>query len=58
MADIRKRGINARMLMLKCDGSVYNLEEALEKPSRPFFPALQQVFSEHHILQNWTHVQP
>lgn len=37
MADIRKRGIDARMLMLKCDGSVYNLEDALEKPIETIF---------------------
>lgn len=37
MADIRNRGINARMLMLKCDGSVYNLEDALDKPIETIF---------------------
>jgi N-methylhydantoinase A/oxoprolinase/acetone carboxylase beta subunit len=37
MTDIKKRGINARMLMLKCDGSVYNLEDALEKPIETIF---------------------
>ncbi|MGB3908395.1 MAG: hydantoinase/oxoprolinase family protein [Methanomethylovorans sp.] len=37
IADIKKRGINARMLMLKCDGSVYNLEDALEKPIETIF---------------------
>ncbi|WP_370575955.1 hydantoinase/oxoprolinase family protein [Methanomethylovorans sp.] len=37
MTDIKKRGINARMLMLKCDGSVYNIEDALEKPIETIF---------------------
>ncbi len=37
MADIRSRGITARMLMLKCDGSVYNLEDALDKPIETIF---------------------
>lgn len=37
MADINKRGINAKMLMLKCDGSLYNLEDALEKPIETIF---------------------
>lgn len=37
MADIRNRGISARMLMLKCDGSVYNLEDALDKPIETIF---------------------
>lgn len=37
MADIKRRGIHARMLMLKCDGSVYNLEDALEKPIETIF---------------------
>ena len=36
-SDIRKRGINARLLMLKCDGSVYNIEDALEKPIETIF---------------------
>lgn len=35
--DIKKRNINARMLMLKCDGSVYNIEDALEKPIETIF---------------------
>jgi N-methylhydantoinase A/acetone carboxylase, beta subunit len=35
--DIRARGINARLLMLKCDGSVYNIEDALEKPIETIF---------------------
>ncbi len=37
MKDIKRRGINARMLMLKCDGSVYNIEDALEKPIETIF---------------------
>ncbi|WP_406657452.1 hydantoinase/oxoprolinase family protein [Methanolobus sp. ZRKC2] len=35
--DIKSRGIEARMLMLKCDGSVYNIEDALEKPIETIF---------------------
>ncbi|WP_094227411.1 hydantoinase/oxoprolinase family protein [Methanolobus psychrotolerans] len=35
--DIRARGINARLLMLKCDGSVYNIEDALERPIETIF---------------------
>lgn len=37
MADIKERGIEARLLMLKCDGSVYNLEDALERPIETIF---------------------
>lgn len=35
--DVRERGIDARLLMLKCDGSVYNIEDALEKPIETIF---------------------
>ncbi|WP_342304875.1 hydantoinase/oxoprolinase family protein [Methanolobus sp. ZRKC5] len=35
--DIRARGIDARLLMLKCDGSVYNIEDALERPIETIF---------------------
>ncbi|MEZ5335320.1 MAG: hydantoinase/oxoprolinase family protein [Methanolobus sp.] len=37
ISDIKARGIDARLLMLKCDGSVYNLEDALEKPIETIF---------------------
>ncbi|MBN2109931.1 MAG: hydantoinase/oxoprolinase family protein, partial [Methanosarcinaceae archaeon] len=37
LKDIKSRGIEARMLMLKCDGSVYNIEDALEKPIETIF---------------------
>ncbi|MBN2110769.1 MAG: hydantoinase/oxoprolinase family protein [Methanosarcinaceae archaeon] len=37
MQDIRSRGINANLLMLKCDGSVVSMEEALEKPIESIF---------------------
>jgi N-methylhydantoinase A/oxoprolinase/acetone carboxylase beta subunit len=37
VSDIKRRGINARLLMLKCDGSVYNIEDALEKPIETIF---------------------
>ncbi len=35
--DLKKRGINARILMLKGDGSVYNIEDAMEKPVETIF---------------------
>ncbi|ETA68940.1 hydantoinase/oxoprolinase family protein [Methanolobus sp. WCC1] len=35
--DLQKRGIHARILMLKGDGSVYNIEDALEKPVETIF---------------------
>ena len=35
--DVRGRDIDARLLMLKCDGSVYNIEDALEKPIETIF---------------------
>ncbi|MDG6244112.1 MAG: hydantoinase/oxoprolinase family protein [Methanolobus sp.] len=35
--DISSRGIDARLLMLKCDGSVYNIEDALERPIETIF---------------------
>lgn len=37
MQDIRSRGINASLLMLKCDGSVIAMEEALERPIESIF---------------------
>ncbi len=37
VSDIKKRGIRSRMLMLKCDGSVYSIEDALEKPIETIF---------------------
>ncbi|WP_292465787.1 hydantoinase/oxoprolinase family protein [Methanolobus sp.] len=37
ISDIRKRGIDARLMMLKCDGSVIGIEEALEKPIESVF---------------------
>ncbi|HHV23139.1 MAG TPA: hydantoinase/oxoprolinase family protein [Methanosarcina sp.] len=35
--DFKSRGINANLLMLKCDGSVVGIEEALEKPIETIF---------------------
>jgi N-methylhydantoinase A/oxoprolinase/acetone carboxylase beta subunit len=35
--DITKRGINARLLMLKCDGSVVGIKDALKKPIETIF---------------------
>jgi N-methylhydantoinase A/oxoprolinase/acetone carboxylase beta subunit len=35
--DIGSRGIDARLLMLKCDGSVYNIKDALERPIETIF---------------------
>lgn len=37
LKDIRRRGIEANLLMLKCDGSVIGIEEALEKPIESIF---------------------
>ncbi|WP_440946837.1 hydantoinase/oxoprolinase family protein [Methanosarcina sp. T3] len=37
IADIRKRGINAQLLMLKCDGSVVGIKDALQKPIETIF---------------------
>ncbi len=35
--DIKSRGIDANLLMLKCDGSVVGMEEALERPIESIF---------------------
>lgn len=35
--DIQERGINARLLMLKCDGSVVGIKDALKKPIETIF---------------------
>lgn len=35
--DIEERGINARLLMLKCDGSVVGIKDALKKPIETIF---------------------
>ncbi|WP_094228222.1 hydantoinase/oxoprolinase family protein [Methanolobus psychrotolerans] len=37
MQDIKSRGIDANLLMLKCDGSVVGMEEALERPIESIF---------------------
>ena len=37
MQDIKSRGIEANLLMLKCDGSVVGMEEALERPIESIF---------------------
>jgi N-methylhydantoinase A/oxoprolinase/acetone carboxylase beta subunit len=37
LKDIRARGIEANLLMLKCDGSVVGMEEALERPIESIF---------------------
>jgi len=37
IADITKREINARLLMLKCDGSVVGIKDALKKPIETIF---------------------
>ena len=37
MQDIKSRGIDANLLMLKCDGSVVSMEEALERPIESIF---------------------
>lgn len=47
--EFEARGINANMLMLKCDGSVVGIEEALEKPIETIFsgPAASLVGASH-----------
>jgi N-methylhydantoinase A/oxoprolinase/acetone carboxylase beta subunit len=35
--DMEERGINARLLMLKCDGSVVGIKDALKKPIETIF---------------------
>lgn len=35
--DIKRRGIEARMVMLKCDGSIVGIKAALEKPIESIF---------------------
>jgi N-methylhydantoinase A/oxoprolinase/acetone carboxylase beta subunit len=37
ITDIKARGINARLLMLKCDGSVVGIRDALQKPIETIF---------------------
>ena len=37
IADMTERGINARLLMLKCDGSVIGIRDALKKPIETIF---------------------
>lgn len=37
MQDIKSRGMDANLLMLKCDGSVVGMEEALERPIESIF---------------------
>jgi N-methylhydantoinase A/acetone carboxylase, beta subunit len=37
MNDIKSRGIDANLLMLKCDGSVVGMDEALERPIESIF---------------------
>ncbi len=36
-AEIRRRNIEAKLMMLKCDGSVVGIEEALKKPIESIF---------------------
>ncbi len=49
MGEFEIRGINANLLMLKCDGSVVGIEEALEKPIETIFsgPAASLVGASH-----------
>ncbi|WP_319506197.1 hydantoinase/oxoprolinase family protein [uncultured Methanolobus sp.] len=37
LTDIEKRGIDAKLMMLKCDGSVIGIHEAMEKPIESIF---------------------
>jgi N-methylhydantoinase A/oxoprolinase/acetone carboxylase beta subunit len=47
--EIKRRGMDARLLMLKCDGSVVGISEALEKPIESIFsgPAASLVGASH-----------
>ncbi|MCQ1536429.1 hydantoinase/oxoprolinase family protein [Methanosarcina sp. KYL-1] len=47
--EITRRGMSARLLMLKCDGSVVGINEALEKPIESIFsgPAASLVGASH-----------
>jgi len=47
--DIQERGINARLLMLKCDGYVVGIKDALKKPIESIFsgPAASLVGASH-----------
>ena len=49
LEECKIRGINANLLMLKCDGSVVGIEEALEKPIETIFsgPAASLVGASH-----------
>ena len=44
--DIKERGINARLLMLKCDGSVVGIKDALQEPIETISQVRQQVLLE------------
>lgn len=37
ITDMKERGINSRLLMLKCDGSVVGIKDALKKPVETIF---------------------
>jgi len=37
VSDIERRGINAKLMMLKCDGSLINIKEAIQKPIESIF---------------------
>ncbi len=37
VSDIERRGITAKLMMLKCDGSLINIKEAIQKPIESIF---------------------
>ena len=37
VSDIERRGINSKLMMLKCDGSLINIKEAIQKPIESIF---------------------
>ncbi|WP_214045302.1 hydantoinase/oxoprolinase N-terminal domain-containing protein [Methanomethylovorans sp.] len=37
VSDIERRGINAKLMMLKCDGSLINIKEAIQRPIESIF---------------------
>ena len=54
--EFESRGINANMLMLKCDGSVVGIEEALEKPIETIFSGPAAVLLEPHTLPGFDYM--
>ena len=56
-SEIKKRNIEAKLMMLKCDGSMVSIEEALKKPIQSIFPVLQLAYWARPIFQVLNPVQ-